>query len=267
MINLPTHNTGLINAADELAKPMPIINHLTELRRRFIWCAAVFVLSFGAAFAFAKPIYAFLNDPLVIALHGTEGRRMIYTGLAEAFVTYLKVAMFTAMMVTLPFFINQLWRFIAPGLYARERAIFTPFLIASPILFLAGTALAYFFVLPMAWHFFLSFESAAMPGNLPIQLEARVSEYLSLTMQILFAFGISFQLPIFLGILLRTGIATKAGLRRYRRHAIVAVLVLAAVLTPPDIFSQIALALPLWILYEGSILFFGKKEEKAAATE
>ena len=255
------------------AHKMPLIDHLVELRRRVVYSVAGLFIVFIVAFFFAEYIYGFLTDPLahlLLAKGDARSARMIYTDLTEVFFTYVKVSFFFAAFVTCPIFLSQIWMFVAPGLYRHERRAFAPFLIASPILFLIGAALVYYLILPMAWHFFLSFETSGGDGMLPIQLEAKVSEYLSLTMKLLFAFGLCFQLPVLMTLLARVGLATSAGMRAKRKYAIVGVFIVAAIFTPPDPLSQISLAIPIILLYEISILMARlvererEKAEKAA---
>jgi sec-independent protein translocase protein TatC len=181
-------------------------------------------------------------------------QRLIYTGLTEAFFTYMKVAFFAGIFLTFPVLLTQLWMFIAPGLYKKEKRAFLPFLMATPILFFLGGACVYYVVLPMAWPFFLSFQTSGADTVLPIQLEARVSEYLDLIMTLIFAFGLCFQLPVLLTLLGRAGIITAEWLGRMRKYAVIVVFVMAAFLTPPDVISQVMLALPILALYEISIL-------------
>ena len=238
-------------------KPMPLIDHLMELRRRLLWSVIAFGLSFAVCYYFSAQIYGFLAQPLarILQEQGGGDRRMIFTALYEAFFTYLKVAFFGAVFFSFPVWATQLWLFIAPGLYRSEKRAVTPFLIASPILFLLGAALAYYFIFPLAWHFFISFETPPGQGGVPIQLEAKVSEYLSLVMHMILAFGIAFQMPVALVLLCRVGILSVASLRKGRRYAIVGMFALAAIITPPDVISQVGLAVPLILLYELSILF------------
>ena len=242
------------NAPDNAT--MPLMEHLIELRRRLIISLAVFVVVFLGAYHFAHDIYGFLVRPLSEILKERGGdRRMIYTGLTEAFLTYVKVAAFTAAFVCFPVWAGQLWAFVAPGLYKKERRALLPFLVATPVLFVAGAASVYFMVIPMAWKFFLSFESTGIDtGGVPIQLEAKVSEYLSLVMKLIFAFGIAYQMPVAFTLLARVGIIGSKDLIAKWRYAVVGVFVAAAVLTPPDIVSQLSLATPMLALYGISIL-------------
>ncbi len=237
-------------------KPMPLLDHLIELRTRLIWSMLSFVIAFAICYYFSKQIYSFLAQPLADILHEKTGheRRMIFTALTEAFFTYLKVAMFGAAFISFPFTVTQLWLFVAPGLYRSEKRALLPFLMATPVLFLLGASLAYYVIFPMAWRFFLSFEIPVDSGGLPIQLEAKVSEYLGLVMKLIFAFGIAFELPVGLTLLAKVGIIGSAGLKKYRRYSDVGCFIVAAVLTPPDIISQLGLAIPLIALYELSVL-------------
>jgi len=231
----------------------PLLDHLIELRQRLIWSLLGFISSFVVCYFFAEQIYAFLTHPLAEALEGQPGRRMIFTALYETFFTYLKVAAFGALCISFPIIASQIWMFVAPGLYRSERRAFLPFLVATPVLFTMGAALVYYGLMPVAIRFFLGFESPGGQGSLPIQLEAKVADYLDLIMALIFAFGLSFQLPVLLTLMGRVGLVSSDFLKRNRRYAIVFAFVVAAVLTPPDVLSQVSLAVPLILLYEGSV--------------
>ncbi len=237
-------------------KPMPLLEHLIELRKRLLWSAVAFLIAFAVCYHFSQEIYSFLARPLADILQERSGadRRLIYTALYEAFFTYIKVAFFGAAFISFPITAVQVWLFVAPGLYRSEKKAMAPFLIATPILFTMGAALAYYFIFPVAWRFFLSFESADGAGGLPIELQAKVSEYLGLVMKLIFAFGVAFELPVALTLLARVGIITSAQLKKFRRYAYVGMFVIAAILTPPDVITQTGLAVPLIILYEISII-------------
>ena len=237
-------------------KPMPLLEHLVELRKRLLWSMAAFLITFLLCYHFSREIYSFLARPLADILEQRSGadRRLIYTALYEAFFTYIKVAFFGAAFLSFPIVATQVWMFVAPGLYRSEKRAIAPFLIATPVLFVAGAALAYYFVFPVAWRFFLSFESDSGAGGLPIELQAKVGEYLDLVMKLIFAFGIAFELPVALTLLAKVGIVSSKGLKKSRRYAYVGMFVIAAILTPPDILTQTGLAVPLMLLYEISII-------------
>ncbi len=250
---------------------MPLLDHLIELRQRLLYSALALIVAFLISFYFARPLFDFLVTPLAEILEQRAGvngaRRLIFTDLTEVFFTYVKVAFFFGAFVVCPIFLTQLWLFIAPGLYRNEKTAFAPFLIASPVLFLIGASLVYYVIFPLAWEFFLSFETAGGPGTLPIELEAKVNEYLSLVMKLIFAFGLCFQLPVIMTLLARVGLATSKGMAAKRKYAIVGVFVVAAVFTPPDPLSQLSLAIPIILLYEISILMAKLVEKKKAESE
>jgi sec-independent protein translocase protein TatC len=258
-----TEETGVrTNDLDETRAPL--MEHLVELRRRLIWSFVALGGAFAVCFYFADRIFAFLAQPLVSAFGPGQGR-MIYTKLYEAFFVEFRVALFAAFFLAFPIIANQLWLFVAPGLYAKEKRAFLPFLLATPVLFLLGGALAYYVVMPTAFHFFLQFE-----GNLGgIEQEAlpAVGDYLSLVMHFILAFGIAFLLPILLMLMERAGLVTRDQLKRGRRYAILVAFVIAAVATPPDILSQFMLAIPLIILYEISLIAIWFTERRRAREE
>ena len=231
------------------------IGHLGELRTRLIKSFIFFIVAFIISYIYSEKIYSFLVQPYSSAIiENNLDRRLIFTALHEAFLTYLKVAFFASIFITSPIFLTQIWKFIAPGLYKNEKQALLPYLIATPVLFLLGGVLVYYLIMPLAIKFFLSFESTAEVGSIAIQLEAKVNEYLSLIMRLIFAFGISFQLPVILSLLARIGIVDSSYLKTRRKYVVVIIFAVAAILTPPDPITQIGLALPLLILYELSIL-------------
>ena len=240
------------------------ISHLVELRKRLIHSFIFLFVFFIVCYFFAEYLYGFLVEPYSEAVKndGIE-RRLIFTALQETFLTYIKVSFFAAFFVTCPFILMQIWKFIAPGLYKHEKSAILPYLVLTPILFFLGGMLVYYLIMPLAIKFFLSFESTGLNTNLPIQLEAKVNEYLSLIMKLIFAFGLSFQLPVVLSLLARVGVIDSQFLKERRKYVIIIIFTAAAILTPPDPVTQIGLAIPLLILYELSIFSVNIIEKKA----
>ena len=232
----------------------PLLAHLVELRSRLIKTMIMITLLFVIFYLFADNIYNFLVQPYANAVEGEEGRRLIFTALHETFFTYIRVALFAALFISLPFLLIHLWIFVAPGLYKNEKNVVVPYLLATPILFILGSALVYYLIMPLAIKFFLSFESIGGNGALPIQLEAKVNEYLSLIMRLILAFGLCFQLPVALTLMARVGLVSSEGLKKNRKYVIVGIFAIAAILTPPDPISQIGLGIPILLLYELSII-------------
>ena len=248
---------------DEKSNQSSFVEHLTELRSRLLKSFAFLFIFFILCYIFSENIYSFLVAPYADAVKDDgSSRRMIFTALHETFITYLKVAFFASMFIASPIILTQIWKFIAPGLYKNEKRTLLPYLVATPTLFLLGGMLVYYLIMPLAIKFFLSFETPADFNTLPIQLEAKVNEYLSLIMRLIFAFGISFQLPVLLSLLARVGFIDSAYLRKRRKYVIVLIFAAAAILTPPDPITQIGLGIPLLILYELSILSVSLIEKK-----
>ena len=235
-------------------KESGFISHLAELRKRLINSFIFLIIFFVVCYIFAEHLYGFLVEPFAQAVkEDGSNRRLIFTALQETFLTYIKVSFFTAFFITCPYILMQIWKFIAPGLYKHEKIAILPYLILTPVLFFLGGMLVYYLIMPLAIKFFLSFESAGLSTNLPIQLEAKVNEYLSLVMKLIFAFGISFQLPVVLSLLARVGLIDSVFLKKRRKYVVIIIFSAAALLTPPDPVTQIGLAIPLLILYELSI--------------
>jgi sec-independent protein translocase protein TatC len=229
----------------------PLMDHLIELRKRLLRAILALGVAFAVCFYFADQIFEILVRPLAAAFPAGEGR-LIYTKLYEAFFVEIKVALFAAIFVSFPIIANQLWAFVAPGLYAREKKAFLPFLLATPVLFIAGASLAYFVVMPTAFRWFIGFEGTT--AGIPQEALPAMGDYLDLVMRFILAFGVSFLLPVLLLLLNRAGLVTREQLARGRRFVIVGIFAVAAIITPPDIISQIILGIPLILLFEGSLL-------------
>ena len=226
----------------------PLFDHLVELRRRLLWCVATLVATFFVCLYFAKPIFAALVQPLLAAGQG----KLIYTDVFEAFFAEVKVAFFAALMVSFPVLASQIWRFVAPGLYAKEKKAFLPFLLLTPFFFAGGAAFAYYLAMPWALHFLLGYQGSV--GGVQQEALPGVGNYLSFVTRFLFGFGVAFLLPILLMILERAGLVSRQQLQKARRYAVVGAVAIAAILTPPDAVSQLMLAGPLYLLYEFAIL-------------
>ena len=242
----------------------PLVSHLIELRDRLKWAVVAFFIAFLVCYFFAEHIYGFLVKPLkdTYQAMGYENPRMIYTGLTEAFFTYLKVSFYSALFIAFPVIATQIYKFAAPGLYKNEKKVFYPFLIATPVLFVLGASLVYYIIFPLAWKFFLGFQTTGLDTGLAIELEAKVNEYLSLVLKLMFAFGLAFQLPVAVSLLARAVLATAKGMREKRTFAFVGAFGVAAILTPPDLISQVGLGVPIIILYEISIRLAAIMERK-----
>lgn len=241
--------------------PLPLITHLKECKTRLMKVLGAWVVCAVGSYFWAQEIFSLLLYPYLWATKGMPGtHKLIYISMPEAFVTYIKVALFSGFLLSFPFFLFQGWQFIMPALHAQEKKILKAFIIVAPFLFLCGVLFAYFFVVPLAWSFFLSFENTA--DLVPLVLEARMSDYLSLIMSFLCSFGLSFEFPLVLLGLGYMGFLNANLLRKNRKYTIIIIFIVAAILTPPDVLSQILLAIPLLLLYEGTIFLMHRQEKK-----
>lgn len=259
----PTNQTSPADMAPQSAENSKL-THLIELRSRLILCVLALGVFTGIAYYFIDYIMGFLITPLAGAMGENGTHRLIYTNLTEAFFMNIKVAFLTALFVTLPFILIQLWKFVAPGLYRREQNALLPYFIATPALFAFGALMVYYVIMPMAWAFFLGFQTSGSQTVLPIQLEARIADYINLIIGLIFAFGLCFQLPVVLMLMARAGIVTASQLADKRKYVLVGAFIIGAILTPPDVVSQVLMALPLYILYEISIFLIRTGEKKKA---
>ncbi len=239
-------------------------SHLIELRNRFLYFFLFFITSFLFSYLFVEDIFNFISEPFVNSIDFKDHKRLIYTGLAEVFLSYLKLALISGFIISSPFFIYQIWSFIAPGLLNKEKKIIFPFLFLIPIMFLLGFLFVYYFIMPLAWNFFVGFETLGTSNDLFIELEPKINEYIAITLKLSLAFGLAFQLPTAIFLLTLLGLTSPNDLQKKRRFVIVIIFLVAALITPPDIISQVGLAIPIIFLYEFSIFvskFFEKKKK------
>lgn len=251
----------------EAEEKAPLLEHLIELRKRLLWSVGALFIAFGLCWTVAGDLFEFLAKPLIDAFGDQADAKLIFTSLTEKFFVDIKIGFYAALFVTFPIIANQLWRFVAPGLYKNEQRALLPYLVASPVLFFTGGAIVYYGIMPLAWNFFLSYQNvdpgaAASSDFIEIVALPKVSEYLSLVIKLIFAFGLFFQMPVALTLMAQAGIVSADGLASKRKYAIVIMFGVAAILTPPDIISQIGLALPGLLLYEISIFLARRIERK-----
>ena len=245
-------------------KKLNLSHHLLELRNRIIYFFLFFILSFFFSYIFIENIFSFITIPFIESVDFKENKRLIYTGLTEAFFSYLKLALISAFIISSPFFIYQIWAFIAPGLLKKEKKIIFPFIFLVPLMFILGFAFLYYFIIPLAWDFFTAFDTSGSQNDFTLELEPKINEYISLTVKLGFAFGLAFQLPTAIFLLTILGVTSPKDLAKKRRFVIVIIFLISALITPPDIISQIGLAIPVICLYEFSIFvskFFEKKKK------
>ena len=240
---------------------MTMVAHLTELRNRLIYSILVFLFFFILSYLFIDKIFSFFTEPLSNAIIDNHNKRLIFTGLTEVFISYIRLSLLVSIILSLPFMVYQIWKFIAPGLIKKEKNIILPFLFLIPIMFIIGFSVVYFFVIPVAWDFFVGFNTQISDQGLKVELEPKVNEYLSLILKLILAFGLAFQIPLAIILLTKLRLVSSETLKHNRRYIIVLVFLVAAMITPPDIFSQIILAIPILFLYELCI-FFSKFIEK-----
>ncbi|MBV0899674.1 MAG: twin-arginine translocase subunit TatC [Wolbachia endosymbiont of Fragariocoptes setiger] len=243
-------------------KKTSFYEHFAELRKRIIFCFFSFCISLCICYSFKENIYRFLLLPLIEVTRGNNDFSLIYTDLTEAFFVYLRVAIMSSFLLSSPVFIWQFYMFLAPGLYKKEKRVLLPYLIATPVLFMLGAVVVYYYIFPLAWKFFITFENSSKSFGIPIEFMPSVSEYLDLVIQFMFAFGTAFQIPVILTLMVRVGLLSTESLSNKRRVAIVIIFIIAAILTPPDVLSQVGLAIPMMILYELSILICKYIERK-----
>ena len=239
-------------------------SHLSELRNRFLYFFLFFILSFLLSYLFVEDIFNFISEPFINSIEFKENKRLIYTGLAEAFLSYLKLALISGFVISSPFFIYQIWAFVAPGLLKKEKKIIFPFLFLIPIMFILGFLFVYYFIIPLAWDFFVGFDTSISNKDFSIELEPKINEYISITLKLAIAFGLAFQLPTAIFLLTLLGLTSPIDLQKKRRFVIVIIFLVSALITPPDIISQVGLAIPVILIYELSIFiskFFEKKKK------